>query len=241
MPTCKVTEGHPRSFLTLPLDKPAPIKDTLRADAVCIILTDANGTVSVPANVKTLPDGCLDPTKVAPGGDVIHVTFANKCINTGDSITVTARAAKLPTSVRAQWLNNGNIVWAGAPNGTIVEKNDGSLAGVTDIVVGSVNSGAGLFYCIVKTEHETVDNAITTWLQCNIDIEGAGVAPTTNTPPTWDDTCDELAARVPPSACLASSTTHRRRARTPSPARRRLRRTRAWRRARARASTTQAA
>ena len=86
----------------------------------------------------------------------------------------------------------------------VIKINDGNLAGVSDIVVGSVNSGAGLFYCIVKTDHETSDNSITTYLQCNIDIEGGGVAPTTNTPPSWDDTCDELAARVPPE-CVPGS------------------------------------
>ncbi|MCH8008719.1 MAG: hypothetical protein IIC91_07625, partial [Chloroflexi bacterium] len=87
------------------------------------------------------------------------------------------------------------------PTGTDVllqPPNDGSLGGVSDILVGSVNTGAGLFYCIAKTDHDTSDNAITTYLQCNIDIVGGGVAPTTNTPPSWDDTCDELAARTPP-------------------------------------------
>ena len=85
-----------------------------------------------------------------------------------------------------------------------VGENDGSLGGVSDIVVGSVNSGAGLFYCIVKTDHDATSNIVVTYLQCNIDIEGGGVAPTTNTPPTWDDTCDELAARVPPE-CVPGS------------------------------------
>ena len=82
--------------------------------------------------------------------------------------------------------------------------NDGNLGGVSDIVVGSVNTGAGLFYCIVKTDHDTKDNAIKTALQCNIDIEGGGVAPTTNTPPTWGDTCLTLSLRIPPE-CEAVS------------------------------------
>ncbi|MCH7580227.1 MAG: hypothetical protein IIB22_08295, partial [Chloroflexi bacterium] len=80
----------------------------------------------------------------------------------------------------------------------INDVNDGNLAGVSDILVGSVNTGAGLFYCIAKTDHESATNAITTYLQCNIDIEGAGVAPTTNTPPSWSDTCVTLSERTPP-------------------------------------------
>ncbi|MCH8009471.1 MAG: hypothetical protein IIC91_11465, partial [Chloroflexi bacterium] len=67
---------------------------------------------------------------------------------------------------------------------------DGSLSGASDIVVGSVNTGAGLFYCIAKTDHEASTNLIATWLQCNIDIEEGGVAPNPAVPPTWDDTCD---------------------------------------------------
>ena len=80
--------------------------------------------------------------------------------------------------------------------------NDGESAGVTDIVVGSVNTGAGLFYCIVKTDHNTSDNSVISHSQCNIDIAGAGVAPTANTPPSWHDTCVTLSMRVPPECLL---------------------------------------
>ena len=68
---------------------------------------------------------------------------------------------------------------------------------VSDILVGSVNTGAGLFYCITNTIRNTITNAVQTFQQCNTDIEGAGVAPTTNTPPTWEDTCDTLEAANP--------------------------------------------
>ncbi len=73
---------------------------------------------------------------------------------------------------------------------------------VSDVLVGSLNSGAGLFYCITKTQHATSTNEIRTYSQCNIDIENAGIAPTTNTPPTWEDTCAALAARPTPE-CVA--------------------------------------
>ena len=81
----------------------------------------------------------------------------------------------------------------------VAKVNDGNLAGVTDIVVGNLNANIGYFYCIVKTDHELPSNLITTHLQCNIDINNpAGQPPPGFTPPSWDDTCDSLAARVPP-------------------------------------------
>ena len=133
-----------------------------------------------------------------PANTAVMVIKACHLQNVGPNGPVTkanCKALRVPSTVA------GTEEW----KATIVEKkNDGNLAGVSDIVVGSVNSGAGLFYCIVKTDHELPSNAITTYLQCNIDIEGAGVAPTTNTPPSWDDTCDELAARVPPE-CVPGS------------------------------------
>ncbi|MCH8162172.1 MAG: hypothetical protein IIB88_09790, partial [Chloroflexi bacterium] len=48
---------------------------------------------------------------------------------------------------------------------TAANVNDGSLAGVADILVGSVNTGAGLFYCIIKTDHDGGTNAITVYAQ----------------------------------------------------------------------------
>ena len=76
--------------------------------------------------------------------------------------------------------------------------NDGSLGGVSDLLIGDLNGNLGLFYCITKTDHQISNDVIQTYFQCNFDIEGAGVAPTTNTPPTWEDTCDTLADREPP-------------------------------------------
>ncbi|MCH7578877.1 MAG: hypothetical protein IIB22_01385 [Chloroflexi bacterium] len=90
---------------------------------------------------------------------------------------------------------NTFYVWKGFKKNV---DNDGNLAGVSDILVGDINVNVGFFYCIVKTDHESATNAITTYLQCNIDIPGAGTAETFNTPPPWDDTCDELALRDPP-------------------------------------------
>ncbi|MCH8008657.1 MAG: hypothetical protein IIC91_07310, partial [Chloroflexi bacterium] len=91
----------------------------------------------------------------------------------------------------------------------VANVNDGNLAGVTDILVGDLNAQLGLFYCIVKTDHDTSDNAITTYLQCNIDIEGAGVDPLAEvlTPPTWGDTCEALAARTEPECAGVDSET----------------------------------
>ena len=80
--------------------------------------------------------------------------------------------------------------------------NDGSLGGVSDILVGDVATGAGSFYCIAKTDHATSNNEVKTALQCNIDIENAGLPPTSDTPPTWENTCETLAARDP-SECVA--------------------------------------
>ncbi len=81
--------------------------------------------------------------------------------------------------------------------------NDGNLAGVSDIVVGDINSGQGLFYCIVKTDHASATNEIKTHVQCNIDLPDGGVAPLEDpiTPPSWHDTCEALSERVPPE-CL---------------------------------------
>ena len=75
--------------------------------------------------------------------------------------------------------------------------NDGSLGGVSDILVGDIATGAGSFYCIAKTDHATSNNEVKTALQCNIDIENAGLPPTSDTPPTWEATCETLAARDP--------------------------------------------
>ncbi len=88
--------------------------------------------------------------------------------------------------------------------------NDGSLAGVSDIVAGSVNTGAGLFYCITKTDHQAGDNQIRTFQQCNVDIEDGGVAPNPNVPPTWKETCDALADRNPPECVEGDRNTERR-------------------------------
>ena len=80
--------------------------------------------------------------------------------------------------------------------------NDGSLGGVSDILIGDIANGAGIFYCIAKTDHATITNEVKTALQCNIDLEHAGLAPSGTTPPTWEDTCETLAARVP-AECVA--------------------------------------
>ncbi len=80
--------------------------------------------------------------------------------------------------------------------------NDGSLGGVSDILVGDIATGAGSFYCIAKTDHATSNNEVKTALQCNIDVANAGIAPTGDTPPTWEDTCETLAARDP-AECVA--------------------------------------
>jgi len=76
--------------------------------------------------------------------------------------------------------------------------NDGSLSGVSDLLVGDLDALTGLFYCIAKTDHQASNNAVKVAVQCNIDVENAGVAPTGNTPPTWADTCDTLG----PPQCL---------------------------------------
>ncbi|MCI0777043.1 MAG: hypothetical protein J4N95_02585 [Chloroflexi bacterium] len=80
--------------------------------------------------------------------------------------------------------------------------NDGSLGSVSDILVGDIATGTGIFYCIAKTDHAMSTNEVKTALQCNIDIANAGLAPTGDTPPTWEETCESLADRVPPE-CVA--------------------------------------
>jgi len=100
--------------------------------------------------------------------------------------------------------------------------NTGSTAGVSDLIVtlpgfDPINTNIGLFYCISKTDHAP-DDALTVYLQCNIDVADGGVAPNPDVPPTWNDTCEELADRDPPQCIVgegSSSITHRRRARTP--------------------------
>ncbi len=71
--------------------------------------------------------------------------------------------------------------------------NDGNLGGVYDILVGDLNSGSGGNHCITKVSHQNVTNLLETYTQCY----ATGLT-TTNTPPTWEDTCDTLAARIPP-------------------------------------------
>ncbi len=79
--------------------------------------------------------------------------------------------------------------------------NDGSLGGVSDLLIGSVNIGAGSSYCIVKTDHQTSNNEVQIFLQCNTDFVGA---PTGSTPPTWSDTCEALEL-ANPGDCLEGS------------------------------------
>ncbi|MCH8994244.1 MAG: hypothetical protein IH959_04665 [Chloroflexi bacterium] len=55
----------------------------------------------------------------------------------------------------------------------------------------------GLFHCIVNLEHDLTTNVIQTRQQCVTEIPAVE-----ETPPTWEDTCEALAARVPPE-CVA--------------------------------------
>ncbi len=79
--------------------------------------------------------------------------------------------------------------------------NDGSLGGVSDIVVGSVNTGTGLFSCIAKTDHSAGDNSITTYLQCDLKNVVADSSVLPIAPPAWRETCVSLSEREPP-ACV---------------------------------------
>lgn len=58
----------------------------------------------------------------------------------------------------------------------------------------------GFFHCIVKVNHGPATDELTTAQQCNTDLPGLGEA--SNTPPTWEDTCETLAGRNPPE-CVA--------------------------------------
>ena len=71
-------------------------------------------------------------------------------------------------------LFRGDATLAVGPTPTKIA-NDGNLAGVSDILVGDLNIKSSAFYCIVKTDHELSTNAITTYLQCNIDIPAAAL------------------------------------------------------------------
>ena len=66
------------------------------------------------------------------------------------------------------------------------------------ILIGDLNAGIGLIYCIAKVDHQATTNAIQIALQCNSDIDNFGLPPTTNAPPSWQDTCDTLAELEPP-------------------------------------------
>jgi len=87
--------------------------------------------------------------------------------------------------------------------------NDGVTAGVSDLLVtlpgfDPINTNIGLFYCIAKTDHAP-DDELTVYLQCNIDVADGGVAPNPDVPPSWNDTCEELADRDPPQCIVGEA------------------------------------
>ena len=189
-----------------------------------IVLLGAGGAVT-PSGVDVTIAGCGATVPAAPVIGRKHIwtwtdpAFPNKCKLDGAAINVAVSDTAAPGPKGILVLNYNSLAlvgWTwlspktpageaeGPAGGGDFTLNDGSLAGVSDIVVGSVNTGAGLFYCIVKTDHNSTSNQVVTALQCNIDIEGAGIAPTTNTPPSWGDTCLTLSERIP-SECDAVS------------------------------------
>ena len=64
----------------------------------------------------------------------------------------------------------------------------------------------GFFSCIAKVDYNPLSNALRSAQQCNNDLPNWALPPNDDIPPTWEDTCEALADRIPPE-CIAGDLT----------------------------------